>query len=241
MSRMSEPNKSGLRTGRTQRVVTTGTWPVSPSSHSIVIGLLPKYCQSNWILCSAQLLAMIMVPANTGRADTLPITVRSLSHGLICDEVTQVIDALLSRTGTSLTPIGPLQSKLGQAHRKWGLQLCRYDSKGWGLVCAGEGLQRSPGRCCGPGTLPGPHSSLTSTFFNPSSPPKQALPGLSKALLFPQAGKIHHRNDPFFNYGSRQHSYIMKQVTQKKELPPTLLGEAAQPGDSQSCPNYGPG
>ena len=184
-----------------------------------------------------------MVPENTGRADTLPVTVRSLSHGLTCDEVTQVIDTLLSRTGTSLTPIRPLQVRANWGRRigNGGYNCAGMTPRAGGACVLERGCRGHRGPYCGPGTLPGPHSSLTPTFFNPSSPPKQALPGLSKALLLPQAGKIHHRNDPFFNYGSRQHSYIMKQVTQKKELPPTLLGEAAQPRDSQSCPNYGPG
>ena len=74
------------------------------------------------ILCSAQLLAMIIVPAKTLAALTLPVTVRIPSHGLICDEMIQVIDVLLSRTGTSLTlhPSSRDESKSGCAHRTWG-------------------------------------------------------------------------------------------------------------------------
>ncbi|CAI9177747.1 unnamed protein product [Rangifer tarandus platyrhynchus] len=90
---------------------------------------------------------MIMVPANTGRADTLPVTVRSLSHGLVCDEVTQAIDTFLSRNGyiTYSHSSSPSESKLGQAHRKWWLQLCRYDSRAGGASVLEKGCRSHRG------------------------------------------------------------------------------------------------
>lgn len=59
--------------------------------------------------------------------------------------MTQVINLLLSRTGTSCTlhPSSQGESRLGHVP-PWdlGSHLCTYDSTCPGIVCAGEGLWR---------------------------------------------------------------------------------------------------